>query len=239
MNTRNLTHAWRAGFVLACLGTLLIAVGSTLAGAGVMCAVAWLAGAATNGAHRAYRQRLELERRMEAAQARAAELARLEAQLSSAADDTERVRLLERLAGFECWPLVLALALSACAGGDLGELELEHDAGAPDAAAELGELELEPDAAAAADVDWLALVHPHCVGAWADRDDSSTRFTEHPETGLCTFACRWLEPKCDEPWYGDPRCFPAHELRLEQVCGELGGTCELAGDGERYCEAQP
>lgn len=236
----------RRALVLAWIGNvaMLITAAATLsAWRAFQMLAAWVTGFAYFGALTVYRQRRELERRKAAAQARAAELARLETQLCNASDDTVRVRLLERLGELECWPLVLALVLQACAGGDLGELELEHDAGAPDAAAEL-EHDAAGDAAQqsetegdAAQPDWLTLVHPHCAGAWADRDDSSTRFVAHPDTGLCTFSCRWLEPKCEEPWYGDPRCYPAHEQRLEQVCAELGGLCgELASDGERYCE---
>lgn len=234
---RALVLAWAGN---ACV--LIVAIAGLSSFRALQLAAAWATGFAFCGALQSWRTRLELERRHAAAQARAAELERIETALSNASDDTQRVRLLERLAGFECWPLVLALVLQACAGGDLGELELEHDAGAPDTAAELehdaGDAahpsETQGDAA---QPDWLTLVHPHCAGAWADRDDSSTRFVAHPDTGLCTFACRWLEPKCDEPWYGDPRCFPAHEQRLEQVCAELSGSCgELASDGERYCE---
>ena len=84
----------------------------------------------------------------------------------------------------------------------------------------------------------FTLDYRHCRGAWADRDDSSTRYTPHPETGLCTFACTWQDARCGESWYGDPRCFPAHGARLESLCAELGGTCRKALTSDvTYCEA--
>jgi hypothetical protein len=134
----------------------------------------------------------------------------------------------------------LALLLVAC-GAPAAELEQLRDAGDlehPDAA----QLEhdggaLEPNSAPDQVASVLELEHARCAGAWADRNDSSTRYTPHPDTGLCTFACRWLEPRCDEPWYADSRCFPAHALRLAIVCAELGGECLEASDGEAYCEA--
>lgn len=195
---------------------------------------------------------IRLRRQLARAEARRAELEQLELELHAATErgDVEaRVRLLERLCSYETLQaLVLVSLVGVGAGGCAGPVaELEHDAGGdvhsevdPPPTSDSDAAELEHDAGdAGADVDWLALVHPHCAGAWADRDDSSTRFVAHPDTQLCTFPCRWLEPKCGEPWYGDPRCFPAHEQRLEQVCAELGGSCELASDGERYCEAAP
>lgn len=82
----------------------------------------------------------------------------------------------------------------------------------------------------------FALPAARCAGHWADNSDSSTRFVEHPDTGLCTFPCVWDEPKCHESWYGDPRCFPAHAAVLGQLCAELGGSCELdAARSNRYC----
>lgn len=244
-----ITHAWRAGLVLALLASLFIMIASivTSPATGIVAAIAWGVGFVLRGAADVYQRRIELEQRKAAALARAAELEQLEQQLHDAPDDAARVRLLERLAGFEAWPLVFALVLApACvldssAGGarDLDDPACVDSACEvmPEPDAQLVENDAGVMPADAGDVAWLELEHPHCAGAWADREDSSTRFVAHPDTGLCTFACRWLEPKCDEPWYGDPRCFPAHEQRLEQVCAELGGTCELAGDGERYCEA--
>lgn len=110
-------------------------------------------------------------------------------------------------------------------------------------AAELDELEPVP-----AELDAPAELEPvlvfeldyrHCRGAWADRDDSSTRYTPHPETGLCTFACSWQDARCDESWFGDPRCFPAHGVRLAGLCAELGGACHKALTSDvAYCEAR-
>lgn len=231
---RGLVLAWVGNVLIAAMAGMRIHAGAAFGAFTLLCA--WLTGFLFYRAVIVDRERRELERRKAAAEAYALELAQLEQSLADAPSDEARVRLLERLAGFETLALALVL-LVGCgdapavedldAGDDAAPLELEHDAQA----------ELEHDAGDAGDVDWLALVHPHCAGAWADREDSSTRFVAHPDTGLCTFACRWLEPKCEEPWYGDPRCFPAHEQRLEQVCASIGGTCELASDGERYCEA--
>jgi len=82
----------------------------------------------------------------------------------------------------------------------------------------------------------LQLPSERCAGHWADNSDSSTRFTSHPDTGLCTFACVWEEPRCKEAWYGDPRCFPAHAAVLGVLCAETGGTCELnEARTNRYC----
>lgn len=130
-------------------------------------------------------------------------------------------------------------------GDDAGELEqLGDDAGAEleqpsddDAGAELEQLEPcdvdEPDPI-------LSLPAHRCAGHWADNSDSSTRFTAHPDTGLCTFACVWEDPRCDESWFGDPRCFPAHAAVLGGLCAELGGRCELnAARTNRYCVAVP
>lgn len=132
-------------------------------------------------------------------------------------------------------PIVLLLALlQACSGtqvpgyADAGELDL---ADADDA----GELDLSD--ADAGELGVLLREHARCAGSWADRDDSSTRYIAHPDTGLCSFACTWLEPRCDEPWYGDPRCFPAHDAVLSDLCAELGGECLEASDGQAYCEA--
>ena len=84
----------------------------------------------------------------------------------------------------------------------------------------------------------FTLPHQRCLGHWADNSDSSTRFTAHPDTGLCTFACVWEDPRCDESWFGDPRCFPAHAAVLGELCSELGGTCALdSSASNRYCVA--
>jgi len=117
---------------------------------------------------------------------------------------------------------------------DAGELEQPDELKQP-----AGELEPEPEACEPLEPDPIFALPAHrCAGHWADNSDSSTRFTAHPDTGLCTFACVWEEPKCDEAWYGDPRCFPAHAAVLGQLCAELGGTCELNAERtNRYCVA--
>lgn len=96
----------------------------------------------------------------------------------------------------------------------------------------------EVDAPASDDPLIFTLPHQRCLGHWADNSDSSTRFTAHPDTGLCTFACVWEDPRCEESWFGDPRCFPAHAAVLGELCSELGGTCALdAARSNRYCVA--
>lgn len=202
-------------------------------------AVALLVGYALCAVRALYAETVALHRRRAAALARQAELEQLEQQLLEAPDHAARVRMLEKLAGLETLVLAAGLVLlQACSSAATpAELELEPDAG--DAAQQQ---ETQGDAAQQpqqGDPDWLTLVYPHCAGAWADPTDSSTRLVAHPDTGLCTFSCRWLEPKCNESWYADRRCFPVHELELAQLCGELGGSCQLASDGERYCEAAP
>lgn len=126
-----------------------------------------------------------------------------------------------------------AVLLNGCGGaGELEQLEPSDDAG--------DELEqLEPCEPPAPD-PILSLPAHRCEGHWADNSDSSTRFTAHPDTGLCTFACVWEDPRCDEPWFGDPRCFPAHAAVLGGLCAELGGSCELNAERtNRYCVAVP
>jgi hypothetical protein len=82
----------------------------------------------------------------------------------------------------------------------------------------------------------LELPAERCAGHWADNSDSSTRFTSHPDTGLCTFACVWEDPRCKEAWFGDPRCFPAHAAVLGETCANIGGTCQLnEARTNRYC----
>lgn len=121
--------------------------------------------------------------------------------------------------------------------------ELDEPGAAPlDVAGELVEPDCDDDEPAQpSGPDPIFFLPAHrCAGHWADNSDSSTRFVAHPDTGLCTFPCVWEEPKCDEPWYGDPRCFPAHAAVLGQLCAELGGTCELdAARSNRYCVGAP
>lgn len=145
--------------------------------------------------------------------------------------------------------LALLCAFGACAPTS-HELELELPADDVAQADELDELEPVPAAEldVPAELDAPAELEPvlvfeldyrHCRGAWADRDDSSTRYTPHPETGLCTFACSWQDARCDAQWFGDPRCFPAHETRLQALCAELGGSCTKALTSDvTYCEAR-
>ncbi len=134
---------------------------------------------------------------------------------------------------------LLAIALVAC--GDARELEpVDVDAGdelpapsceEPSEPVNVPPAELEPDL--------LAMDAPACTGHWVDNSDVSTRLDAHPDTGKCTFACVWQEPKCRESWYGDPRCFPAHAAHLGMLCAELGGRCERAqADGLPYCVAR-
>lgn len=101
---------------------------------------------------------------------------------------------------------------------------------------------LEVDAGTIEPVDVEPLIFTldavHCTGHWADNSDSSTRFGPHPDTGLCSFSCVWLEPKCRESWYGDQRCYPAHAAVLGELCANLGGTCALDAHGlSRWCVA--
>ena len=126
--------------------------------------------------------------------------------------------------------------------GDAGELD---DAGpelddAGDAELDdAGELGSNAECGPVAD-PILSLPAERCTGHWADSSDSSTRFTPHPDTGLCTFACVWEDPRCAEDWFGDPRCFPAHAAVLGQLCAELGGKCELNTERtNRYCVVVP
>lgn len=156
--------------------------------------------------------------------------------------------------------LLVMTSASACAPG--AELELEADAGAeqleapPELEADVaqdspatpadstlddvrpGETDGTGECADASTDPILYLPAHRCAGHWADNSDSSTRYTAHPDTGLCTFACVWEDPRCDEAWFGDPRCFPAYAAVLGGLCAELGGRCELdASRSNRYCVA--
>ena len=120
---------------------------------------------------------------------------------------------------------LLTIFVSACIAspetGPTPDAGSMVDAGpaSPDAAPDTGEPEPER-------LPTLLLPFELCEGQWAG-DDSSTRYTAHPDTGMCTFSCAWLDARCDEPWFGDPRCFPAHGQTLEALCQSLGGACEL------------
>lgn len=242
---RNTLHrAGRTALLLSLIATAATLIAAALLRsflAQALIATAFFVGFTLRGALQAYAVRLELERAKAVALARRAELEQLGQDYLGATTHAERVAVRERLRAFLLSLPMLALA--ACAGPQLAE----HDAQMmPPAELEPSDAETVGDAAQptetvsdAGDVPWLELDGARCAGAWADRTDSSTRFVTHPDTGLCTFSCRWLEPKCNEPWYGDRRCFPVHVAELEQLCGTLGGTCELASDGERYCEASP
>lgn len=137
------------------------------------------------------------------------------------------------------------LALAAC--GDVGEIDDEgglvdaaEPAPAPVADAAPVPAPVVPPAAGAGPVARCLTLEfdPACVGQWADASDATSRWTAHPETGLGTFACRWQDNRCGEPWYRDERCTDEHAARLEATCERVGGTCTSASDGERYCTAE-
>lgn len=65
----------------------------------------------------------------------------------------------------------------------------------------------------------LSLPFPDCEGRYADDIEP---WTEHPDTGLCSFACISLGIARDKP--------------IEEICANVGGVCKVnKGNNSGFC----